>query len=54
MKAEPVIIATARVAAVVSPEDHSHDFFETSARNNGMDFTLFRNREHAIRHLLRN
>jgi hypothetical protein len=53
MKAEPVIDVTAKVAAVVSPEDHSHDFFETVARNSGMDFTLFRNREQAIRHLLR-
>jgi hypothetical protein len=53
LKTEPKIDAAARVAAVVSPEDHSHDFFETVARNNGMDFTLFRNRENAIRHLLR-
>lgn len=53
MKDEPGIDATARVAALVNPDDHSHDFFETVARNNGMDFTLFRNREKAIRHLLR-
>ena len=53
LKEEPAINLGARVAAVVSLEDHTHDFFETVARNNGMDFTLFRNREDAIRHLLR-
>lgn len=31
----------ARVAALVSPADHSHDFVETVARNAGLDFSLF-------------
>src|SRR6185369_12675828 len=31
----------ARVAALVSPDDHSHDFVETVSRNAGLDFSLF-------------
>ena len=41
-----------RVAVLVSPEDHSHDFSETVTRNAGQDVTLFRNRESAIEYLL--
>jgi len=42
-----------RVAVLVSPEDHSHDFVETVTRNAGQDITLFRDRELAIKHLLK-
>lgn len=42
----------ARVALLVSPEDHSHDFVETVSKNAGLNVTLFRDREAAIRHLL--
>jgi hypothetical protein len=31
----------ARVAALVSPNDHSHDFVETVVRNSGLNFSLF-------------
>ncbi len=52
MHEEPVIDVHARVAMLVSPEDHSHDFVETTSRNAGLDVTLFRDRKLAIRHLL--
>lgn len=42
-----------RVAVLASPEDHSHDFVETVTRNAGQDITLFRDRELAIKHLLK-
>ncbi|MHB9027638.1 MAG: hypothetical protein ACYC9O_02595 [Candidatus Latescibacterota bacterium] len=42
----------ARVAMLVSPGDHSHDFIETVSRNAGLNVTLFRDREQAVRHLL--
>ncbi len=48
----PAIDRSARVAALVSPDDHSHDFIETVTRNSGLDMTLFTDREEAIRHLL--
>ncbi len=40
-----------RVAMLVSPDDHSHDFVETLLRNSGRDVTLFTSREEAERHL---
>ncbi len=52
MPADPGIDRFARVAVLIDPEDHSHDFVETVARNAGLDVTLFRNRDEAIRHLL--
>ena len=52
MKTPPEIMLEARVATLVSPDDHSHDFVETVSRNAGMDVTLFRDREAAIKHLL--
>lgn len=48
----PAIDKSARVAALVSPGDHSHDFIETVTKNSGLDLTLFTDREEAIRHLL--
>lgn len=53
MKHTPGINRSACVAVLVSPDDHSHDFIETVARNTGLDVTLFVDREQAIRHLLR-
>lgn len=41
----------ARVATLVDPGDHSHDFVETVARNTGLDVTLFTDPERAVRHL---
>jgi hypothetical protein len=43
----------ARVVLLVDPDDHSHDFVETVLRNAGHNVTLFRDREAAIRHLLK-
>lgn len=40
------------VALLVDPDDHSHDFIEIVARNSGHDFTLFRDHEQVINHLL--
>ncbi len=41
----------ARIAMLVNPDDHSHDFLETLLRNNGRDATLFTSREEAERYL---
>ncbi|MBN1827164.1 MAG: hypothetical protein JW958_12980 [Candidatus Eisenbacteria bacterium] len=41
----------ARVALLVRPDDHSHDFVETVSRNAGLDVTLFRDRALAEKHL---
>lgn len=51
MKKAAEINRTARVALLVSPSDHSHDFLETVTRNAGLDVTLFRNRKQAEHHL---
>jgi len=47
----PEIDTTAVVAIVVSPDDHSHDFIETVARNAGLQVTIFRDRARAEEHL---
>lgn len=52
MRSDPDIDLRVHVVLLVSPEDHSHDFSETVARNNGLDVTLFRDREQALAHLL--
>lgn len=52
IKAFPGINMNVRVAVLVKPDDHSHDFVETVTRNAGQDVTLFRDRELAIKHLL--
>lgn len=38
----------ARVATLVAPDDHSHDFIETVCRNIGLDMRIFRNRHEAM------
>lgn len=43
--------ASPRVATLVRPEDHSHDFVLLASRNAGFNVTLFRNREAAETHL---
>lgn len=53
MQLLPGINKNARVAVLVSPDDHSHDFVETVTRNAGQNVTLFRDREAAIQHLLK-
>jgi CBS-domain-containing membrane protein len=52
MRTLPGINKKARVAVLVSPDDHSHDFVETVTRNAGQNVTLFRDRKAAIKHLL--
>jgi hypothetical protein len=42
-----------QVALLVSPDDHSHDFTETVARNAGFNFTLYRDRAQALAALMR-
>jgi hypothetical protein len=42
-----------RIALLVAPEDHSHDFMETVARNAKFMFTIFRDRETALAFLLK-
>lgn len=37
-----------RIAVLVSPDDHSHDFIETVVRNVGINLRLFRNRQEAL------
>ncbi len=39
--------AAARVALLVAPEDHSHDFIEVVTRNAGFNVRLFRNEAQA-------
>jgi len=51
MKHTEGIDVTAIVAAVVAPEDHSHDFIETAFRNSGLNLTLFRDKQKAIDYL---
>jgi len=53
MKNAPGINRMARVAVLVSPDDHSHDFIITVAQNSGLNSTLFRDREAAIEYLLK-
>jgi hypothetical protein len=42
----------ARVAVLVSPDDHSHDFIETVTRNAGWQVKFFTDRAKALAHLL--
>ncbi len=51
MQTEPDIDRYARVAILVRPDDHSHDFIEVLATNAGLNVKLFRDREQAIAHL---
>ena len=44
----PNIDRRVKVALLVAPEDHSHDFTETVARSDGYNVSLFRCREDAI------
>ena len=52
MKIPPGINQNARIAMLVSPDDHSHDFVETVARNSGLNMNLFRDMDAAVQHLL--
>ncbi len=44
----PELNRYARVAALVAPHDHSHDFIETVCRNVGFNLRLFRDHENAL------
>ncbi len=48
---EPSIDRSARIALLVAPDDHSHDFTETLARNAGFNLTLYRDRAQALESL---
>jgi hypothetical protein len=52
MQNAPEINRRARVALLVNPDDHSHDFIVTVTRNSGLDVTLFTDRQLAIQHLI--
>ena len=43
----------ARIAVLVRPDDHSHDFVETTMRNAGFDFKIFRDRGRALDYLVK-
>ncbi len=43
----------AKVAGLVSPGDHSHDFVETATSNAGMFLKLFTDRAEAVAYLLK-
>lgn len=51
MKHTEGIDVSAIVAAVVDPDDHSHDFIETTFKNSGLNLTLFRDKQKAIDYL---
>lgn len=48
----PYIDTGARIAVLVDPNDHSHDFMETAVRNAGLDLRLFTDVEDAKAYLL--
>ncbi len=47
-----VIDRRAKVAMLVSPDDHSHDFVEAVARSNGHNVRLFRVMDSALAYLM--
>ena len=49
----PLIDKSARVAVLVSANDHSHDFIETVLQNAGHSVKLFRDRKLAKNYLLK-
>lgn len=53
MKTTAGVDPFARVAGLVSPGDHSHDFVETASGNAGMFLKLFTDRAEAIDYLLK-
>ncbi len=53
IRRSPDVNLNARVAVLVDPDDHSHDFSETVIKNAGQNVTFFRDRDSAIRHLLK-
>lgn len=53
MKTTAGVDPLARVAGLVSPGDHSHDFVETASSNAGMFLKLFNDRAEAIDYLLK-
>lgn len=51
MRSTPGIDRDACVAVITSAEDHSHDFFQTVARNAGLNVTFFTDRTAAEKFL---
>jgi hypothetical protein len=50
--APPVMPPDLCFAALVDPSDHSHDFHVAFAKSQGIDITMFWEREEAIAHLI--
>jgi len=42
----------ARIATLVRPDDHSHDFVETVGVNTGMNFKIFTDRDEAVKFVM--
>lgn len=53
MKSTEGVDPSARVAGLISPDDHSHDFVETVSYNAGMFFKLFTDIDEAKAYLLK-
>jgi hypothetical protein len=53
MKTTKGVDRFARVAGLVSPGDHSHDFVETVSNNAGMSLKLFTDAKEAIDYLIK-
>lgn len=51
MKDVPEIDKRAKVANLVAPDDHSHDFIETVTLNRGHNFRIFRDLQEALNFL---
>ena len=52
MQKSDAVDRSARVATLVHPEDHSHDFIETVAQNAGLQVRLFTDLELAKQYLM--
>jgi hypothetical protein len=53
MPQDPDIDPLARVALLVRPDDHTHDFVVTAMRNSGLIISLFNKRKEAVEYLLK-
>lgn len=49
----PLIDKSARVAVIIDPKDHSHDFIETVLQNSGHSIKLFTDKKLAKKYLLK-
>ena len=51
MRQNEAVDRTARIAILIDPADHSHDFIETVGRNSGLNMKIFTCRQRAIEFL---